>query len=155
MLPECGDVSFLVAPNASEAASTLPPCSWKISAAQAPTLPKPCACNVAVSIITLNTGKMMMGPLLHEVMLTTTAVLWAFMCRQSHAAHLHSAKCIICTQEVAAQFLREGRRSVAAAATSAGEHNHSMVLPTRQGSGQMTCWLLPCHMLLHGMDWCM
>lgn len=66
MLPECGDVSFLVAPNASEAASTLPPCSWKISAAQAPTLPKPCACNVAVSIITLNTGKMMMGPLLHE-----------------------------------------------------------------------------------------
>lgn len=98
--------SFRVAPNASEAASTLPPCSWKISAAQAPTLPKPCFHNGAVSIITLSTGNLMMGPVLHGVMLIAMAVPCAFMCRQSHAVHLHMAKCITRTPEVAVQCLR-------------------------------------------------
>ena len=108
--------SFRVAPNASEAASTLPPCSWKISAAQAPTLPNPCFHHAAVKKNTLHTGKQMMRNLLHEVILTIMAVLWAFMCQQSHAAHLHSAKCVIRTHEVAAQSVVQGRQSVAAAA---------------------------------------
>lgn len=62
-----------------------------------------------------------MRNLLHEVIPTIMAGLWAFMRRQSHAAHLHSAKCVIRTHEVAAQFVVQGRQSVAAAAAlSAG-----------------------------------
>ncbi len=37
---------------------------------------------------------------------------------------------------MAAQFLLEGRRSVAAAVLSPGEHNHSTVLPTDKALGK-------------------
>lgn len=43
-------LSFLTAPKASETAITVAPCSAKICAAHAPTLPKPCACAGSYSL---------------------------------------------------------------------------------------------------------
>ena len=49
--------SLWMAPKASDTATTFPPCSWKISEAQAPTLPKPCgeAFHIAQPTATLRT----------------------------------------------------------------------------------------------------
>ncbi len=117
------------------------------SAHIAKTLLSQCRCDYNYT----NKGKQMMHNSLHEVKSTIMAVLWAFMCQQSYAVHLHNAR-FTCTQEMAAKCLLEGRRSVAAAALRAGEHDDSAAYT--QGSAQMTPCLSPHHVLLHRLDWC-